>query len=238
MSLVVRQTDIAIFLLTIWQSYVAKFMWAIWCDPIAKQYLIGFVALIGLEGVNIVFSQVSPILLLISVSSIFSTWLLTIFFAPFLVAWDSNFLSCFYTFHTPNTTLYMHPHIAFSHYTFSWSKTLVGIWYKILYRRSYPVPPFSKGFLCKHLSGDPKSYLFFPSKSSNWTFLAWHKPLLRQRSSAWERNTYGISELVNKVDCFLSDDSCWITSHALFALDCIPAGSLHFIPSNSVDLPC
>ena len=77
-SPLVRQTGIAKFLLTIWQSYVAKFMWAIWCDPIAKQYLIGFVALIGLEGVNIVFSQVSLILLLPSFSSIFATSLLII----------------------------------------------------------------------------------------------------------------------------------------------------------------
>jgi hypothetical protein len=29
-----------------------------------------------------------------------------------------------------------------------------------------------------------------------------------------------------------------MTSQVLFALDCIPAGSLHFVPFDSVDLPC
>jgi hypothetical protein len=28
-----------------------------------------------------------------------------------------------------------------------------------------------------------------------------------------------------------------MTSHALFAPDCIPAGSLHFVPFDSADLP-
>jgi hypothetical protein len=43
---------------------------------------------------------------------------------------------------------------------------------------------------------------------------------------------------MNKVDCCLSEDSCRTTSQALFAPDRVPAGSLHFIPFNSVDLPC
>ncbi len=40
-----------------------------------------------------------------------------------------------------------------------------------------------------------------------------------------------------KVDCCLSDDSFWTTSQVLFPLDCIPDGSLHFIPFYSADLP-
>jgi hypothetical protein len=36
----------------------------------------------------------------------------------------------------------------------------------------------------------------------------------------------------------LSDDSFWTTSQALFALDRIPDGSLHFIPFDRADLPC
>ncbi len=128
--LVVRQTDIAKFLLTIWRSIVAKLLWAVWQHPIAKQKSIGFVALIGLERVNIVFSQVSLILLLLSFSSIFATLLLTSFFLPFLVAQESDFLFHFYTFCTPNTTLYMQPHVAGTHYAFSQSKTLVGTWYQ------------------------------------------------------------------------------------------------------------
>ncbi len=33
--------------------------------------------------------------------------------------------------------------------------------------------------------------------SSNWPFLAWHKPLLSQCSTAWARNLWGISKVVN-----------------------------------------
>ncbi len=41
-----------------------------------------------------------------------------------------------------------------------------------------------------------------------------------------------------KVDCCLSDDSFWTTSQALFALDRVPACSLHFVPFDSADLAC
>jgi hypothetical protein len=58
----------------------------------------GLVAFIGLEGVNIVFSQVSLILIATSFSSIFAQSLLTSFFEPFLAAQESNFSSRFYTF--------------------------------------------------------------------------------------------------------------------------------------------
>ncbi len=51
------------------------------------------------------------------------------FFAPFLVAWESNFLSRFYTFRTPTTMSYMRPHISGTLHAFSRSKTLVGTWY-------------------------------------------------------------------------------------------------------------
>jgi hypothetical protein len=46
-----------------------------------------------------------------------------------------------------------------------------------------------------------------------------------------------ISKHVNKVDCCLSDDSCWTTSQALFTIDHVPDGSLHFVSFNSADLP-
>jgi hypothetical protein len=36
----------------------------------------------------------------------------------------------------------------------------------------------------------------------------------------------------------LSDDSFWTTSQALFALDHVPVGSLHFVQFDSADLPC
>ena len=75
-------------------------------------------------------------------SSIFATLLLTSFFAPFSVAPDSNFLSRFHTFCTPDTTSYMRPHISGTHNRLSQSKKLVGTLYKNLYRHSFPVPPF------------------------------------------------------------------------------------------------
>ncbi len=93
-------------------------------------------------------------------------------------------------------------------------------------------------FLVQTSIGQLQIIPFFSSKSSNWHFLAWHKPQLSQHSTARERNPKGISELVNKVNCCLSDDSCWTTSQVLFALDCITDGSLHFVPFNSADLPC
>ncbi len=103
----------------------------------------------------------------------------------------------------------------------------------------FPCSAFlSKGFSCKRPLGDHESYLFFSSKFLNWHFLTWHKPPLSQRSTARERNPKEISELVNKVDCCLSDDSCWTTSQALFALDRVPDGSLHFVPFDSADIPC
>ncbi len=43
---------------------------------------------------------------------------------------------------------------------------------------------------------------------------------------------------MNKVDCCLSEDSCQTTSQVLFAPDWVLAGSLHFIPFDSADLPC
>jgi hypothetical protein len=101
-----------------------------------------------------------------------------------------------------------------------------------------PFRLFFLRFLVRMSVGNRESYLYFSSKSSNWHSLAWHKPLLSQCSTAGDWNLQGISDLVNKVDCCLSDDSCQTTSQALFTPDCVPAGSLHFVPFNSADLPC
>jgi hypothetical protein len=51
--------------------------------------MIGLVAFIGLEGANIVFSQVSLIFIATLSSSIFVEALLTSFIAPFLAAQES-----------------------------------------------------------------------------------------------------------------------------------------------------
>jgi hypothetical protein len=55
--------------------------------------MIELVAFIGLGGVNNVFSHVS--LILVATSSIFEKLLLTNIFAPFLAAWESDFLPRF-----------------------------------------------------------------------------------------------------------------------------------------------
>ncbi len=76
--LVVQWTDIAKYSLMVQKSYFSKFMWAIWRHSYHQAVTIG-VVLFGLEGVNIVFSQVSLNLLLLSFSSIFAMLLLTSF---------------------------------------------------------------------------------------------------------------------------------------------------------------
>ncbi len=118
--------------------------------------------MIGVEGVNTVFSQVSLILLLLSFSSISGTLLLTSFFAPFLVARDPNFLSCFYTFCTLNTTLYMRPHIAGTDYAFSQSKTLVGTCFQKLVSAFFPCSAFFQRFLMQTSIGRSQFIPFLP----------------------------------------------------------------------------
>ncbi len=63
---------------------------------------------------------------------------------------------------------------------------------------------------------------------SNWHFLAWHKPPLSQRSTAWERNPQGISKLLNKgwlllvwqqlLDNFSGALCTWLLSSWFFSL--------------------
>ncbi len=84
-------------------------------------------------------------------SSIFATLLLTSFFAPFSVVQDSNFLSRFHTFCTPDTTSYMRPHVSGTHYSFSQSKMLMGTWYQDKYWHSFPVPPFFAKVSCANV---------------------------------------------------------------------------------------
>jgi hypothetical protein len=97
---------------------------------------------------------------------------------------------------------------------------------------------FFRRFLVRASFGRSRIIPFLSSKSSNWHFHTWHKPPLSQCSRAQDWNLQGISNLVNKVDCCLSEDSCRMTSQVLFTPDLIPAGSLHFIPFDSADLPC
>ncbi len=75
-------------------------------------------------------------------------------------------------------------------------------------------------------------------KSLNWHFLAWHKPLLSQCSTAQAWNPQGISKLVNKGWLLLVWQSFWMISQALFAVVCVPVGSLHFVQFDSANPPC
>jgi hypothetical protein len=80
-----------------------------------------------------------------------------------------------YTIGSPSTMSYMHPNISGTHEVFSWSKMLVGTWYKNKYL--LPIPSFAEGFTCKHPLGAHESFLFFSHNVPHTDiFLAWHKP--------------------------------------------------------------
>ncbi len=89
-----------------------------------------------------------------------------------------------------------------------------------------------KGFLCKRPLDDRLSYLFFLSKSSNWHFLAWHKPPLSQCCTAWDWNLQEISDLVNRliVAC-LKTAAGWLLKHSLhmIAFQLVPYSSFNLI---------
>ncbi len=95
-----------------------------------------------------------------------------------------------------------------------------------------PFPFLCKGFSCKHPLDDCLSYLFFSSKSSNWHFLAWHKPPLSQRSTARDWNLQGISNLVKRliVACLKTADG-WLLKRSLhlIAFQLVPYTSFHLI---------
>ncbi len=80
--------------------------------------------------------------------------------------------------------------------------------------------------------GDCKSYLFFSSKSSNWHFLVWHKPLLCQRSTAWEKNPKGISNSwIRLIVACLTTAAGWLLrcSLHLIAFQLVPCTLFHSI---------
>jgi hypothetical protein len=130
-SLVIRRTDIAKFLLTIWQSNVDKFTFcnlAISLLLSSNNRICSFIWIRGSKHCFLTsFSNLYRYFLFLV---FFETSLLTSFFAPFFIARDSNFLSHFYTFCTPDTKSYMRPHVSGTLYAFSQSKTLMGTWYQ------------------------------------------------------------------------------------------------------------
>ncbi len=110
-------------------------------------------------------------------SSVFAKSLLTNFFAPFLAAWESNFLSCFLV---PLAlwagTLYMRPHIS--------STECMGFLKQDAHRNLvvdslpvfFPLSAFCQRFLVQTSIGQTCIYLSYSLKFLSWHFLAWHKP--------------------------------------------------------------
>ncbi len=127
----VRQTDIAIFSLMIWQSNVAKFTFCNLATSLSLSSNDRIWIFIWIRGSKHSFlTSFSNFYRYFLFLVFFAMSLLTSFFAPFSVARDSDFLSRFHTFCTPDTMSYMHPHVSVTPYAFSWSKMLVGTWYQ------------------------------------------------------------------------------------------------------------
>ncbi len=127
----VWQTDITKFLLTIWWSNVAKFTFCNLGTSLLLSSSIRICSFILIRGSKHSFlTSFSNFYRYFLFLVFFATSLLSSFFAPFSVAQDSDFLSHFHTFCTPDTTSYMHPHVSGTPYAFSWSKMLVGTWYQ------------------------------------------------------------------------------------------------------------
>ncbi len=144
--------------------------------------------------------------------------------------------SLFYTFGSPSTTCTSAPIFLAHMMCFLKARCSRESGTKICTVSRYA---FCRRFLMQTSVGSSQIIPFLLTQiSSNWHFLAWHKPLLSQRSTAQARNPQGISKSWIKVDCCLSDDSFWMPSQALFPLDCVPVGSLHFVQYVSADLPC
>jgi hypothetical protein len=95
----------------------------------------------------------------------------------------------------------------------------------------------AEGFSCKRPLGNHKSYLFFWLQSSNWHFLAWHKLHQVNAVQLGQGILKGFLNSWIKIECCLSEDSFWTISQALFALNDVPAGSVHNTWHNSAGVP-
>ncbi len=96
---------------------------------------------------------------------------------PFLAAWESDFLSCFFYLGTPSWNV-VHAPPYFWHRTRGFLKGRRS-WEpdsRLTTSEIFPFLPFAEGFWCKCPLDKRKSYLSYSQKSLNWHFLAWHKP--------------------------------------------------------------
>ncbi len=160
-------------------------------------------------------------------SSIFAQLLLTSFFAPFSVVWESNFSSrflylCFSKYHVLHTPPYSwHTWRVFS------KQDACGN----LVQELVPVSrsAFCQRFLMQTSIGSLQIIPFLLTQcSSHWHFVTRHKPMLSQCSTVQARNPRGISKVVNQgwlllvwqqlLDDFTSALCTWLLSSWFLAL--------------------
>ncbi len=125
--------------------------------------------------------------------------LLTSFFAPFLAAQESNFSSRFlFLWFSEYHVVHAPPYFLHTWRVFS-KQDARGNLVQELVPVFFPRSAFCRRFLAKTSIGRSQTIPFLLTQNlSNRPFLAWHKPLLSQHSTAQARNSKGFSKLVNK----------------------------------------
>ncbi len=193
---------IAKYLLVSWRYFIAKFTRAIWWHRIAKHTLANwqqpiakyslaisatFYCLNRNNRVSSFYKTRGSKLCFLTCFSYFSCYFhilvflqnryLINFLAPFLAAQEFNVLSRFLYLGTPSWYVvhappyFWHRTCGFLEARCSWEPGS-----RLTTSKFFPLLPFAKGFWCEHPLGKCKSYLSYSQKSSNWHFLAWHKP--------------------------------------------------------------
>ncbi len=201
--------------LPVWRYFIAKWVMAIWQHPIAKHMLAILAtshclnrndrvsSFYWTRGSKLCFLTCFSYFSRYLFSSIFAKSLLTNFFAPFLAAWESDFLSRFsYLWHSKMVRLHAPPYFWHRMHGFlearcSWEPG-----------SQLTTSDFSPFRLLPKVSGanvrwtECKSY--FSCSPNPWTdtFLL-DLSLAKLCSTARLWNPQGISKLVNKVDCWV-----------------------------------
>ncbi len=181
---------IAKYTLAIWRHPITKFTLAIWWQTIAKHSLATLATSYRLNSNNRVssfYKTKGSKLCFLTCFSYFSRYFhipvflqncyVLISLRPFSAAWESDFLSRFLYLGTPSWYV-VHAPPCFWHKTREFLKAR-RLWEpgsRLTTSEIFPFPPFAEGFCCKRPLDKCKSYLSYSQKSSNWHFLAWHKP--------------------------------------------------------------
>ncbi len=166
---------IAKYMLAIWQHQIAKWMLAIWWHPIAKHSLAILVTSYCLnrnDRVSSFYKTRGSKQCFLTCFSYFSCYFLILVFLQNcysvislrLFQLHRNPISCpvSRTFGTPSWYMVHAP-------PYFWHRMR-----EFLKARCFL--PFAKGFWWECPLGKRKWYLSYSQKSSNWDFLAWHKP--------------------------------------------------------------